>query len=139
MECFRYCYLDSSLRRLMKHLLLILGVMLSGVVSAADILYQWDETTLRADGSTIDGAVTYHLRYSVNNVETTITTTNLSHTLADVGVGSYVAQVATSEDGKLGEWSETVVTNIGELEKAAPAKTTITVTFSCDDCNLEVK
>ena len=124
----------------MRHLLLILGVMLSGVVSAADILYQWDETTARVDGASVDGSIVYHLRYSVDNVEQPIiTTTNLTYTLPSIVEGTYVAQVATSEDGRLGEWSDTATVVVGEIDKAAPAKTTVTVTFSCDDCNLEVK
>lgn len=109
---------------------------------AADLNYKWDESTLRVDGELITGVKKYHLKYSIDNVEQPLIEIDgllTSYVMSDVLPGMYTAQIATSEDGSMGEYSEPVSIHIGEKLAAAPAKTTITVTFSCDGCDLEVK
>lgn len=119
--------------------LILMGVLLSSVAGAASLEYVWEEVDTRVDGSPTTGAVVYYLRYSVNNVEEIVVTSEPFYTLTDIEAGSYVAQVATAEEGKRGAWTETVTTVVGDVEAAAPNTTVLTVTFSCNDCDLEVK
>lgn len=108
---------------------------------AADIVYQWQEATLRTDGEAITGDKLYHLRYSVNDVEQPIIEiagNQTEYRLIDVGVGTYSAQIAASEDGVRGAWSPIVTLTVLEKAAQAPERMTFTVTFDCDNCNLEV-
>lgn len=119
----------------MKRLIAFLMCAVGQGAFAADIVYQWDDVVLT-------GEKQYHLRYSLDNVEQeviNIAGTETEYRLTDIGVGTYSAQIAVSEDGLQSEWSPVVTLTVSEKAAQAPERMTFTVSFECDNCNLEAK
>ena len=127
----------------MKRVILILFALLLPVATnASDLLLSWDDALLRSDGQLITGAKLYHIRWSVDNVpqpEVQVAGSLTNHKIVNVGAGTHTVQIATSEDGLMGEWSDPVSVVLGDLPLAAPAKQTLTISFTCEGCGLEVK
>lgn len=120
----------------------VLALLLPLSAYADDLLWTWDNTNLRSDGTTITGARLHHIRYSLDGVEQPeilVDGSKDQHALANIVAGTYAVQVATSEDGYRGEWSEEVVKTFTLVQVAPPAKKTFTMVLTCDDCSLEVQ
>jgi len=127
----------------MSRLLLFTALFaLASTANSAGLLFTWNDATTRVDGTLIDGEKRYHLRISRDGAELPIVVVGgdlTSYLLSDVSPGTYTAQIATSEDGRIGGYSTPLVTVIGEIEAARPSTVTISVSLDCDNCGLEIK
>lgn len=108
--------------------------------SAADLVYVWEQSTTREDGTQITGERGYSIKYSVNNSETVVGVGDVtSYTIAGVSEGVYTMQIATIESGLMGEYSSALTTVIAESEVSRPSTVTLTLQLECDGCGLEIK
>lgn len=112
---------------------------------ADSIELTWDIPTQRTDNTAlapeeIDG---YAIDYMHNNGEQQTIIVDggltLSHIIPDVLPGSYVFQIATISNEKVGPSSNPITITLAEIRKAEAGAPVVRVHLSCDNCNLEVK
>jgi hypothetical protein len=120
----------------------LLALFLSAGALADDVLYQWSTSDLREDGSPITGLKLYHIKQSIDGVEQPeilVSGEESEYRYVNAQEGTYSAQIRVSEDGLLGEWSDSVGFVLGEVPVSPPAKKTFTISLSCTECELEVQ
>lgn len=105
----------------------ILLMLLSFVVSAADIQLTWDKPEVYEDGSALTTIDRFNIYYSIDNAVQDVIEVQAdanSYTLADVAAGSHTFQISTVSEDVEGERSDPV--NV-PVNKSKPIKIELTV------------
>ena len=92
---------------MIKNILIFALLTICNCASAADILWTWDKPTLREDGTSITGEITYRIYHNFGDETVVINLPDVSeHLLEDVQPGVHSSTISTIEDGVEGRKSE---------------------------------
>ena len=125
----------------------LLGLLLLPTFAFADpanIRLDWEHTTIKQNGEPIAGELLYHIKAFHNDVELpeiVVQGSDNTVTINDVSAGTYVFQIAASEDGLMSDYSSPVSVVLGEIEPevSLPTIPALRIILECNDCQLEVR
>ena len=112
---------------------IILLMLLSSFLSAAEIDISWSETTKYEDGTSIEMPVSYRLYHSIDNEEQPVTelaSGTFSHNITDAITGLHTFQISAVVLGLEGEKSAPASK---QVNGSKPGR--VIITIDCIGCN----